>query len=102
MLSGMPLMPGEGLRDPWFLQQKFTFPKDIAEGLTGPGMRLPFTSHAFYFFPLQLLTLSPHLLLMSELCYCQASFIEKIGIILCAFLAAYKDKKGKYLNFVLC
>lgn len=95
-------MQGEGLRDLWFLQQKLTFPKDITVGLTGPGMRLCFTSCAFYFFTLQLLTLSPHLLLMSELSYCQASLIEKIGIILCTFLATYKNKKGKYLNFILC
>lgn len=64
-------------------------------------MRLNFTSCAFYFFPLQLLTLSPHLLLMSELCYCQASFIEKRGIILGVFLVAYKDKKVSQFHPVL-
>lgn len=47
------------------------------------------------------LTLSPHLLLMSELCYCQASFTEKIGIISCAFLEAYEDKKISQFHVVL-
>lgn len=76
-------------------------PRDITEGLTGPGMRLCFASCALYCFPLQPLTLSPHLLLMSELCYCQASFTEKIGIISRAFLEAYEDKKISQFHVVL-
>lgn len=74
-LAGKASMPGEG---PWDPQSPF--PKDLTEGLTGPGMRL-FYLQCFIFPSSSVVTLTPHLLV----CCCQTSATGRTGFILWAF-----------------